>query len=258
MNADVVSAAWELGPEAWDEVSCASGRAAAQALAQAVARRLHAAIQAKGSAVLAVSGGRSPMAWFHELSQIELPWNLVSVTLVDERCVPHDHVDSNWAMVREHLLRGHAAAATAVPLVDVPTAAPNMPITPEQWLLHAQQQWQHLPHADVVVLGMGIDGHTASLFPGCAELPQALSWNCSERLVTMRPLTALHQRVSMTLREIASAGHVMLDLGGQAKHDVYAQARVAADLRWPISHVFNAAREGRLGLTVWLHDGVME
>jgi hypothetical protein len=50
----------------------------------------------------------------------------------------------------------------------------------------------------------------------------------------------------------------MLDLGGQAKHDVYVQAKQAADLRWPISFVLNAAREGRLGLTVWLHDGVME
>ncbi|MEY3953904.1 MAG: 6-phosphogluconolactonase [Pseudomonadota bacterium] len=258
MNTDVQVAAWELSPQAWDEVSCASGRAAARALAQAVARRLRAAIDARGSAVLAVSGGRSPMAWFHEISQIELPWDCVSVTLVDERCVPHDHADSNWAMVKKHLLQQRAASAVAVPLVNVATSSDSNPQTPDQWLQHALQQWQHLPHADVVVLGMGTDGHTASLFPGCAELPHALSWSCEERLVSMHPLTAAHQRVSMTLREMASSGHVMLDLGGQAKHDVYVQAKQAADLRWPISFVLNAAREGRLGLTVWLHDGVME
>ena len=85
----------------------------AQQLARHIARRLREAITLRGHAVLAVSGGKSPVAMFEQLRQQTVAWSHVSVLLVDERCVPHDHADSNTALVRTHLLQGAAAAAHA-------------------------------------------------------------------------------------------------------------------------------------------------
>ena len=91
--------------------------AQAQGLAQAVAALLRHHINSQDYAVLAVSGGRSPIAVFEALSQIELPWHKVTITLVDERWVPAHHADSNGALVRRHLLQHHAALAQWQPLV---------------------------------------------------------------------------------------------------------------------------------------------
>ena len=87
----------------------------AQRLAAWIGLRLHGAIEARGHAVLAVSGGKSPLPLFQALRSQPLAWSRVTITLVDERCVPHDHLDSNTALVRTHLMQGAAAAATFVP-----------------------------------------------------------------------------------------------------------------------------------------------
>ena len=84
----------------------------AQQLARHIARRLREAITVRGHAVLAVSGGKSPVAMFEQLREQPLEWARVTVVLVDERCVPHDHPESNTALVRQHLLQDAAAAAT--------------------------------------------------------------------------------------------------------------------------------------------------
>ena len=91
--------------------ACASAEALAQALAADIAQRLRGAVAERGQALLAVSGGKSPVPLFQQLSQQALPWAQVTVLLVDERCVPPDHPDSNSALVRRHLLQGPAAAA---------------------------------------------------------------------------------------------------------------------------------------------------
>ena len=76
-----------------------------------IADALQHAIGQRGRALLAVSGGKSPIALFERLREQALDWRAVTVILVDERCVPHEHTDSNTALVRQHLLQGPAAAA---------------------------------------------------------------------------------------------------------------------------------------------------
>lgn len=91
---------------------------AAQSLADAVADALQGALDEKGGAVLAVSGGRSPIAFFNALSQKDLDWKNVGITLADERIVPTNHADSNTGLVREYLLKNKAAAAVWIPMVE--------------------------------------------------------------------------------------------------------------------------------------------
>ena len=92
--------------------------AAAQSLADAVAAALKSTLDEKGRAVLAVSGGRSPIAFFEALSHKDLAWSNVGITLVDERIVPTVHPDSNTALVREYLLKNKASAARWIPMVE--------------------------------------------------------------------------------------------------------------------------------------------
>jgi 6-phosphogluconolactonase len=114
--------------------------------------------------VLAVSGGKSPVPFFHALRSQPLDWSRVMITLVDERFVPADHPDSNAALVREHLLQDAAAAARFLPLVG--DARDDV-----AELAAANAAYQH---PTVAVLGMGEDGHTASLFPGATALADGL------------------------------------------------------------------------------------
>jgi len=88
-----------------------SPAASAQVLADAVAQNLRDTLATQPYATLAVSGGKSPIAFFQALSQQDLDWARVNITLVDERIVPTHHADSNTGLVRQHLLQNRAAAA---------------------------------------------------------------------------------------------------------------------------------------------------
>lgn len=190
---------------------------AAAALADAVAADLAAAVAQRGRAVLAVSGGRSPVPFFQALSTRPLPWQQVTVTLVDERCVADDHPDRNAGLVRAHLLQNQAAAAAFHPLDGVDDAA---------WVT-----------PDVVVLGMGDDGHTASLFPGAANLAEGLAPANPGALIVVVPPVAPHTRISMTLAEILRAPRRYLAIAGSGKRAVLEQAAQRVDDALPISHL---------------------
>ena len=219
-----------------EEHAFASAGEAARALADAVAADLDAALRARPAASLVVSGGRSPVAFFELLREAALDWARVSITLADERWVPPEHADSNARLVAEHLLQGPAAAARFVPLWN---GAP----TPADAIVERSRVVDVLPRPfDAVVLGMGEDGHTASLFPGMAGLAAALDPTADALLVATVPAAAAHARISFTLRALLDSRRIYLPLGGAAKQAVYREASATHDARrWPIAAVLAQA-----------------
>lgn len=224
---------------------------AAAELAQAIADALRAAIGARGQALLAVSGGRSPLALFAALREQELPWERVTVLLADERCVPIDHADSNSALVREQLLQGRAAAASWQPFFGQLPGGDSADWSEAELAAladGANAALAALPWPlDVLVLGMGEDGHTASLFPASPGLEAAL--HSSARVAWVRPLAAAHARLTLTLPTLLEAGSVFLPLAGAAKLAVFARASQGPQPELPISLVLHGARHP---VQVWL------
>ncbi|MDO1510506.1 MULTISPECIES: 6-phosphogluconolactonase [unclassified Neisseria] len=211
-----------------------SAAASAAALADAVAAALKVALDKRGNAVLAVSGGRSPIAFFEALSQKDLDWAHIAVTLVDERIVPTDHPDSNTGLVHEYLLKNKAAAAKWIPVVEAERQAADL--QPEAVV---QTALKHYRQPDALVLGMGGDGHTASLFPQAPQLDSGLDLANEAPLLHTTPVTAPHERVSMTLAAIAKTPAVFLAIQGAEKKAVFDQTAAALSKSFPISYVIN-------------------
>lgn len=213
----------------------------AAALAAAVAAQLREAVARRGQALLAVSGGRSPIAFFDALSRCDLPWAQVRVLLADERCVPPEHADSNARLVRQHLLQAQAGAAHLLPFFEALPADWQEPATEAELQALAEQAESHLAQApwplDVLVLGLGEDGHTASLFPGASGLPAALQG--PQRVAWVRPRSAAHDRLTLTLPVLQQARHAHLALAGRAKHEVLGRGMAQVSDALPASHVLH-------------------
>lgn len=208
----------------------ASSEVMARDLAAHVARHLAAACAARAQAVLAVSGGRSPIPVFEALRGLDLPWSQITVTLVDERWVPDDHPDSNAGLVRRHLMQEKAAAASFVPWYDG-SADPYA----GQATCEAALQALPLPF-DVVLLGMGDDGHTASLFPDAPELTAATDLTRHALCAAIMPPAARQARLSLTRYALArQSARLVLQWSGAAKRDVFQRAVAAPTLALPIS-----------------------
>ncbi len=223
-----------------------------QALAQDIAQRLQAAVQARGQAVLCVSGGQSPVVLFQALRVLPLAWHQVSIGLVDERCVPSQHEASNARLVRQHLLQDVAAAATLVPLIADEDGANPLTSSPVVCARHATFTMRQLGAADVLVLGMGTDGHTASLFPEAINLPEALDPTQTPACVAIElahpPANAPCARVSQNLSMLLTARHIVLPVTGADKLAVLERALLSKSLALPVSHVLH---QNRAEVAVW-------
>src|SRR5471032_2004533 len=182
----------------------------ADGLAANVAERLTTAIAASGTATLVVSGGRSPVAFFQNLAEQPVDWSKVVISLADERWVPVEHADSNAGLLKRYLLQGPAARAKFLSLYS---ATANL----EEAAQNADRLLAELPPIDVLILGMGDDGHTASLFPDSPNLADALKLDGSRRCWPMLAPTVPHQRLSMSRALLASATHKVLSISGQSK-----------------------------------------
>jgi 6-phosphogluconolactonase len=186
------------------------GQLMASALADCVAAMLRLGLWQRGDASLLVSGGRSPVPFLRALSQRKLEWSRVSVSLVDERWLPPDHPDSNAGLVRASLLQGAASAARFVPLYGGEA-------NPEAGLAACEERLSKLPRPfDAVVLGMGEDGHFASLFPGVAGLAGLLAPGAPAVAAT-RPPAAAHARISLSLPALLDAHNLVLQITGERK-----------------------------------------
>jgi 6-phosphogluconolactonase len=193
--------------------------ALAHALSGEIKVDLEEAITARGSASLVVSGGRTPVRLFQQVRTEKLEWSKVWVTLADERWVEVTSETSNERLVREHLLAERAAGAHFVGLKN---PAP----TPEGGADWATRALKRVPRPfDVVVLGMGDDGHTASLFPASLALQRALDATASAGCVAVNALAAPHARVSLNLAALLDARRIVLHIEGDKKWQVYQRAR---------------------------------
>jgi 6-phosphogluconolactonase len=207
-----------------------SALAAATALAEQVAMALQLGLSLRDQASIAVPGGRTPVPLFHALREAALDWSRVLVTLTDERCVPTEDAASNAALVREHLFAGRAMAARFVSLYD--GAADGDAAATRAW-----ERLRIVPRPfDAVVLGMGEDGHFASLFPRNAALGTALDPATSPACVAMRAPVVPHERISMNLAALLQARRAFLFATGTGKREVLlAASRRDGGAQWPVA-----------------------
>jgi 6-phosphogluconolactonase len=205
---------------------CATADEAAQIAASAIEEALIRAVQARGEAAMIATGGSSPGETYDRLSQADLPWEKVSVALSDERRVPVSHPMSNEGQLRARLLVGKAAAARYIPL--------------EEGAIAAAEPF------DAALLGMGEDGHFASLFPGSPALVQGLDPNTARRVIEVpvgEPAPDL-PRLSLTLPVIATCPLILILTKGEAKRRI-----LETGTGLPVHSLIAAAR-GRVRL-IW-------
>ena len=202
-------------------------------LANKIAGDLNAALLHEDRVCLAVPGGTTPGPLFDDLCAADLPWENVDVMLTDERWVPTDSDRSNTKLIRERLLTNRAAAARLLPLYT-PADQPE-DVLPELEAMIAPE----LPIA-VLLLGMGADMHTASLFPGADKLDEALAQN-APILVPMRAPSALETRVTLSARVLDGALRKHIVITGAEKREAFEKAQRLSPSEAPISAVLTGA-----------------
>lgn len=182
-------------------------------------------------AMLVVPGGGTPGPVFDNLCAAQLDWDRVDVSLSDERWLPEVHVRSNARLVKERLLTGRAAAATFHPLY---AKAPQ----PEDVLAEVEAGLVPCLPISVLLLGMGADMHTASLFPGGDNLAAALSRD-APILVPMRSTDAPEARVTMSARVLNDAMTKHLVITGTPKRNALEKAALMDPAEAPVAAILN-------------------
>lgn len=191
-------------------------------LAGNVAALLADDIIARGCATLVVSGGRTPQGFFHALSQTDIAWSKVNITLADERWVDANHADSNEKLVREHLCINQAISARFLSLKNsAPSAELGQAVCAEQL--------GDLGSFSAVILGMGDDGHTASLFPGTKSLATGLDLSSGLSCLAVQPLDAPHERMSLSLPRLLDCQKLFLHIVGESKAQMLNQVAAGTD-----------------------------
>lgn len=229
-------------------------------LADTAARRFifaaNTAIQARGEFIVALSGGSTPREVYSRLARepfvSSLDWSRVRILWGDERCVPPDHAESNFRMAREtlldhvpvpeanvHRIRGEddpaVAAATYERVLRTVLRTPSGPP-------------RHVPASrlDLILLGLGSDGHTASLFPGGDSLRANARWVVAEYV-----RGASMWRVSLTPIVINAAAEIAFVVSGDAKAAIVRKVLEGPDRPQELPAQLIAPATGRL---VWLLD----
>jgi 6-phosphogluconolactonase len=218
------------------------GSSLAEAAADALLSALESGLRRNGTASLAATGGRMPGPVYDRMALTPLDWARVRITLTDERWVDPASPDSNERLVRERLLQHRAAEAAFHPLRD---REPN----PEAAAAHASTLFHAWPPLDAVMLGMGEDGHVASLFPGSPALARGLDPQAPACIAVPagegRP--PAQARLSLTIRGLTTAGLVVILTSGEAKRATLEQALAGVDANaLPVRAVLQSARRVRV------------
>lgn len=202
-------------------------------LANKIAGELAETLLTHDRATLSVPGGTTPGPIFDALSGADLHWDRISVMLNDERWVPEENPRSNTALIRDRLLTGRAAMATYVPLyAEYDTPEEGLPVL-------AEGLKAHLP-ISVLLLGMGTDAHTASLFPGADKLTEALAADAPP-LMAMRAPGAPEPRITLTAPVLKAAMSTHILITGAEKRDALEAARHKPVTDAPVQAVLGQA-----------------
>ena len=202
-------------------------------LAGAISAELSEALNGSGAASFSVPGGTTPGPVFDILSGLPLDWANVAVFLNDERWVSEDSLRSNTRLLKERLLRDRAAAANLVPLYS------DAPLPEDRLDILSEGLAPHLP-ITVLLLGMGADMHTASLFPGADLLAQALAPD-APALMALRADAAGEPRVTLTAPVLAGAQNIHILITGPEKREALARAAHLTPLEAPVRVVLDNA-----------------
>jgi len=207
-----------------------------ESLSRAVAQRVRALLREvlseQDTFSLALAGGNTPRRLYQHLAEADLPWSQVHLFWGDERVVPHAHLHSNVRLVNETLLRGAAVPPAQVHLI--PTDRPP-DVAAAAYEDTLQTAFAPTPHTfDLVLLGMGADGHTASLFPEHAPAPNDPRW---VRPVSAPPRHEVGQRITCTLPVLNNARQAFILVSGESKRKAARAALQENDRRLPITHI---------------------
>ena len=198
-------------------------------LSHRVSAILKKAITEKGSATLVVSGGSTPKPLFNHLSEQDLDWSRVTITLADERCVEPTDLASNALLVKTELLKNNAEKARFVSLFD------GGELSLEDQDI-ANSRVNALPKYDLVILGMGDDGHTASIFPEAENREAALDLRNSQMALATDPKTVAPMRITQTARRLLDSHLLVIHISGDKKSALLNEIVDAPDVKkWPIS-----------------------
>jgi 6-phosphogluconolactonase len=201
----------------------------AETLADDVAARLHHAIILDGEAALVVSGGSTPAPFFKALAAKSLEWSKVTILMADERWVEVTHDDSNEKLLRQYF------NSTSANILSLAPASKDESL--QAGCKRIAGLLDTLPSPlDVVILGMGEDGHTASLFPHHPDLKEALNPDQPELClpITDSPKPPSN-RITLTTRLLLDCNHLILHITGEAKKAVYERALTSNEYSMPIA-----------------------
>lgn len=224
-------------------ISVSSKAQASEVLADMCFAKLSGALSERGKATLLLSGGSTPGPAYEQLGKFHLNWEGVIVGLVDERWVEANHEASNEGLVRRTLMAGKAQECDFLPMKHEGSLAEAMP--------RLNESYEPFAATDVVVLGMGPDGHTASWFPGADGLEASMDANGHELVAPIiadnAPVAGKYpERATVTMPALKNARHVFLMISGEDKMEVLADTQ----RNLPIHQLFEARNQNIT--TIWI------
>ena len=212
------------------EVFYASRSLASAAAAQHVSENIRAGLGNAKELAIVLTGGSTPKECYETLAKIDLPWNNVHILLSDDRCVPIDHEASNEGMVRRLFATDCARDVRIVSIYD-----PEVP--PEDTCIALSAQMESLPMPfSISLLGMGADGHFASLFPDVSGLEDGLDEDGEERCLPVHTAFSRYPRITLTMATLIKSKEMLLFFFGEDKRDVYESAKLP-ESAYPISRL---------------------